>query len=135
MTNITFLPGRMAREYYDKLNPLFEHVIDDDTDVTLDAFWAEIETDVFQLWIVNNFESFITTRIDVRHTGRIMWAAYMAGENMPDWVEDAILFLKGLGEKYNCKAVEFWGRNGYKRKFKHLFPPVRELRTLYRIDL
>ena len=115
--------------------PLLELVVKPATGYTIEAVINDLLTQQTALWVIGDFNAITITRIQDRPTGRVLWNEWMAGENMDDWVADWMTVQEAFARSLGCAAIEFAGRNGYKRKYNPTFNNFRAIRTIFRCEL
>ena len=118
-----------------KLLPLLQSVVKPATGHTPESVIGELLTGELALWVIGDFDAITITRIQERPTGRVLWNEWLAGSNMDDWVGDWLSVQEAYARSLDCTAIEFAGRNGYKRKYNPVFDQFKAIRTIFRQEL
>ncbi len=119
----------------DRLLPLLQKVVKPETGHTPESVLQEMADGYLATWIIDDFKAFTCTVIQERVTGNVLWNAWLAGEDMDDWVSDWLTVQHAFARHMGCVAIEFAGRKGYARKYMPHQEGWREIRTVYRQDL
>lgn len=134
-TPITGVLAGQIQSVMHKLVPLLETVVLPETGYTLEVVLNDLLAQYTSLWVIGDFDAITITRIQDRPTGRVLWNEWLAGSGMDDWVEDWLTVQEAYARHEGCVAIEFAGRNGYKRKYNPKFDNFRAIRTIFRCEL
>ena len=122
------------RENEDRLRELISAALVGTSSVFEDV-WERLEQDRAQAWSVNDLQGVIVTVINPRRTGRMLWGWIVSGDNMREWLDEALACMVEYGKAHNCIAFEFEGRKGFGRKYGSRAPAFKDVRSVYRMEL
>ena len=128
-------PALMGREIISKVAPLLEKVVTEDADQTVETVLAEIYKGATQLWVVNDFEAILVTRIFTRGTKKILSVDLLAGDNLMSWLDDWGETEDGFARQNKCVKVEFATKRDCGRLLARHRPGFEPEFIVYRRDV
>lgn len=121
------VPPEAVMRVWDKVEPLLARVVKPETGYSLESVLTALQMAQMQLWVVNDFQGVVVTRIELRPLHKVLWVQFIAGDNLDDWLDDWVLVQEGYARHNGCAAIEFSGRKGWNR-FKS--PHAKEYRAV-----
>lgn len=88
------------------------HTVDD---VLTKLQWADQ-----QLWKINDWQAIAVTQIAVLPQHKTFNICYVAGDGIDEWLSDFVDRMHEYAAFTNCKYVEFYGRDGWRKHGKKL---------------
>ncbi len=73
-----------------------------------------------QLWKINDWDAIAITEITVFPLHKNLTVVYVSGEGMEDWLAALTDALKTFAAYKECKYIEFYGRDGWRKPTKRL---------------
>lgn len=116
----------------ERLVPMLEGALKDEHDCTIESVILDLFKGETQLWVVNDFEGVVLTRIMPRARRKILSIEWLVGENMKDWLEDWMPIQMGFAKDQGCGMIEFGTPRSVKRTVKRLHPEFEPVYTVYR---
>ena len=126
-------PGQIPY-VWPRVVPLLEKVVRVQTGYTVEATRLELMFGELVLWVVGDFVAILLTAVQQRHSQKVLWVQFLAGEDMPAWLDDWIVVMENYAKAEGCKAIEFAGRPGWMRLHRR-YPEYRTTMTTYRREL
>jgi hypothetical protein len=120
---------------WDKVVPLIERAIYysygkwESEDV-----YHAIKNKDMQLWLILdgiNIKACIVTQILVYPKDKILMIVFASGSECHEWVY-TINEFREYAKEHGCSSVEFYGRDGWWKKMKHL--GIKKVYSVYKID-
>lgn len=118
-----------------RLIPLLERVVKPETGHTVETVLSDLFGGFTLLWVMGDFEIITITRIQDRATERVLWNEWTVGDNLNKWSKIWMETQETYARSVGCRAIEFHGRLGYKKRYEKHFPTCKPIRTLYRQEL
>lgn len=84
-------------------------------DVLTDLQWSNQ-----QLWNVNDWDAIAITHIGVMPQHKLLTIVYVAGSGIDEWLPKLVELLSEYAEQNDCKYIEFYGRDGWRKSAKAL---------------
>lgn len=134
-THIWGILPEQIPQYAHRILPILQKVATPDTGCTPYTVLDDIAHSRLALWIIGDFKALACTEFQDRHTGRVLWTTWLAGEDMDEWVGDWLRVQEAFARSTGCTAIEFAGRKGYARKYMPHFNQFKATRTVYRQEL
>ncbi len=132
-TNISGVPSHSLLSVWERVTEVLERVVTAETGYTLDDILLELHDEQAQLWVVEDFEAVIVTKLLVRPRQKALWVWYVAGDNVGQWIGDLITLLEAFAKHHGCDYLEFSGRKGWAKYCKP--NGYRVVLTTFRKDL
>lgn len=104
------------------------------TGFSTDSIAADLWARNSLLWVINDFEAVVVTKLVIRDKERVLWIDWIAGKNMTDWIEDWEAVQNQHAIDVGCTAVEFQGRKGWEKHNK-VHTAYKPILTIYRREL
>ena len=124
--------SHLSERIIGRIAPLLETAIQEEHDCTLESLIADLFTQDTQLWVVNDFEALLLTRIVNRPRRRILNIEWMVGKNMKDWLDDWMPIQMKFAKDNGCERVEFGTQRSVERAVKQMHPEFEPMYTIYR---
>lgn len=131
---ITGIQSKFIDSVWPEVVPVLKRVVTEETGQTLEALHERLVNREMQLWVIDNYKAVVVTCIHKRPLHNVLWVEYIAGEDMDDWLNSWMSLQEHYARQYNCAAIEFSGRKGWKH-FQKKYPEYREILTTFRKDL
>ena len=133
---ISMVPaGRFPEEVLKKIVPLLDRVVAEEHDQTIETVLMDLFRGDSQIWVVNNFEAVLVTKIFTRGIKKILSIELMAGDNVKGWREDWIDTETRFARANHCDRVEFATARNCRRAVARLHPGFKPQYTVYRRDV
>lgn len=132
-TNISGVPSTGVLEVWDRVAPVLDRVVTPDTGYTLEQVMLEIHDQNAQLWIIEDFEAVVVTKVLIRPLHKALWVWYVAGDNAARWMPDLMVLMEAFAGANDCDYVEFSGRKGWAKYCKP--SGYRVVLTTFRKDI
>ena len=126
---------KLCPEILKKIVPLLDKVIPADGDNTIETSLMELWQGDTQLWVINDFEALMVTRVFTRGVKKILSIDMMAGKNIRHWIKDWIRVENSFAGDNECDRVEFATTRLCEKTVAHYNPAFRPEYTVYRRDL
>ena len=125
-------PAQLSERLLERLVPMLEGVLKEEHDCTVESVILDLFKGDMQLWVVNDFEGVILTRIMPRARRSVLSIEWLVGENMQGWLEDWMPIQTEFAKAHGCDRVEFGTPRSVERTVKRLHPEFEPMYTIYR---
>jgi len=133
VTQIGGVPSERIADVWERVKPILERVVTPDTGYSLDDVMLELHDATAQLWIIEDFQAVVVTKILDRPTHRAFWVWFAAGDDVASWIDDFTELAEVFAKHMGCRYVEFSGRKGWAKFCKP--NGYRVVLTTFRKDL
>ena len=116
----------------ERLVPMLEGALKEEHDATIESVILDLFKAEMQLWVVNDFEGILLTRIMQRARRKILGVEWMIGENMKGWLEDWMPIQMEFAKANGCARIEFGTPRSVERTVKRMHPEFKPMYTIYR---
>ena len=120
--------------YLPQVTRMLRDYVKPSTGYDLPGVQEELLAGTMQAWVVNDFEAIAITAIQDRPVQKVLWAQFLIGQRMRDWLGDLGEILADYARHHSCKAVEFAGRKGWS-KINTQFPEYHPQWIVFRREL
>lgn len=91
-----------------------------DSGHTVEDVLSKLQWQEMQLWCVNDWQAIAVTQISILPQHKVLAVVYVAGDGVDDWLPALSHTLENFAAGLGCKYVEFYGRDGWRKKAKPL---------------
>jgi len=91
-----------------------------DSGHTVDDVLDKLQWRQMQLWNVANWRAIAITQVTILPQHKVLSIIYLSGDGIDDWLTNLVETLKNYAEQSDCKYMELYGRDGWRKKAKLL---------------
>lgn len=103
------------------IEPHLQRVLDKiDSGHTVEDVLTKLQWQDQQLWNVNDWQAIAVTQISILPQHKVLSVVYVSGDDVDEWLPDLVSTLREFAQSTGCKYVEFYGRDGWRKKAKPL---------------
>lgn len=128
-------PAQFSGDVLAKIMPLLEKVVTDEHDATMESVVLDLFKGDTLLWVVNDYEAILVTRLLDRPRCRVLSIEWMAGENMVPWCREWAKRLDLIAQACSCAKIEFMASRPVERAISRLHPGFRKRYIVYEKDV
>lgn len=125
------VPSGLVMTVWPTVEPILKRVVLPESGHSMQSVLTELQLAKMQLWIIGEFQGVAVTSINILPLHNVLWAQFLAGDHMDDWLDDLIEMLEAYARHNNCASVEFSGRKGW-NKIGEKHREYRPIRTVFR---
>ena len=118
-----------------RLAPVLESALAERHDNTMESIVLDLFRGETQLWVVNDFQAVIITRIIQRPKYPVLSIDWLAGSGLKDWAGDWSEMQTAFAKAHGCAKVEFATSRKCERIVGALGPGFKPEYVIYRQDL
>ena len=128
-------PEKLGETILARLVPVLETVLHDRHDNTLESIILDLYRGETQLWVVNDFQAVIITRIIARPKYPVLSIDWLAGEGFKDWIDDWLAIQTAFAKARDCAIVEFVTARRCEKAVARFCESFRPQYVIYRQDV
>lgn len=133
-TPISGVPSWGVMKVWDRVEPLLDKVVKPESGWDMHHVLNALQTASMQLWVIDDFKAVVVTYVQPRPLHNVLWIQFLAGTHMSDWLDDWIAVQEEFAKFNHCAAIEFAGRDGWK-KITEQHPEYKPILTTIRRNL
>lgn len=128
-------PAKLSEAVIARVVPMLDGLVTGFHDSTIEAVILDLFRGEAQLWVVNDFQAVIVTRILSRPKYRVLNVDWLVGAGLKDWIEEWKDIQLRFAKAHDCAKIEFVTARKCNKIVEALGPEFEPEYVVYRQDI